>query len=376
MTSVRTASDRSIRVEGRHQMTQQTGPSSPTTTSAVVAPKPLTSRGATNEPMPTPRAPRLSSTPKTRAATLSGTIRATSVKAVTSTMALPMPITPAATSATAYTCQKPHHGQRHPPQAHRDRQPPHHRPAADEHRRDDGAGDERADADGALDHADAGLPAVEQVDRDHHDEHGERAADQRLQHHEEEDRADTGVAAHGLHALAHLGDEVRPAAARVVEPLVLQTQHQHRRQHPAAPANVNTDARSETSTRSAATNGPRITLTESSTPAHHVDRGELLGRPAEQRHQRGVARAVRRERDGRHDRERVDDPVRPAGDQDRRRQQGGQAADRRWSRTAPAREGAGRRTSPRPARRSLRAPGGADRPGPPPPRRRRRRPPG
>ena len=53
-----------------------------------------------SEPRPTARAPALSRTPKTRASTASGTIRAIRVNAVTSTRALPTPITPAASSAT------------------------------------------------------------------------------------------------------------------------------------------------------------------------------------------------------------------------------------------------------------------------------------
>ena len=128
----------------------------------------------------------------------------------------------------------------------------------------------------------------------------------------------------------------------VVEPLVLQAQHQHRRHHPGRPGEREhrrqvRDLDQQRRHERAEDHAHRVEHA-----AHHVDRGELLGRPAEQRHQRGVARAVRREGDRRHDRERVDDPVRPAGDQDRRRQQGGQAADRRWSRRAPARGGAGR----------------------------------
>ena len=61
---------------------------------------------------------------------------------------------------------QPHHRQRQPPQADRDRQPPQHGPAADQQGRQRRAGDEGPDAHGALDHADAGLAAVEQVDRD------------------------------------------------------------------------------------------------------------------------------------------------------------------------------------------------------------------
>ena len=49
----------------------------------------------------------LSSTPKTRASTALGTIRAIRVNAVTSTRALPTPMTPAASSATAYGGSRP-----------------------------------------------------------------------------------------------------------------------------------------------------------------------------------------------------------------------------------------------------------------------------
>ena len=89
MSSVRTATDRSIAMSRRHQSRHTTGVTAPTVSKAPRVPSKEISSGATIYPMPTANAPTLSRTPNTRARTTLGTIRAMSVNAVTSTSALP-----------------------------------------------------------------------------------------------------------------------------------------------------------------------------------------------------------------------------------------------------------------------------------------------
>ena len=232
MASVRTASERSIDGRGPPPEHGSRPAPPPHETSAARRRGSSPAGGPAASPGRRASAPRLSSTPNTRASTWSGTIRAISVNAVTSTMALPTPMTPAATSATAYSCHRPITPMRHAPQHDGDRQPAGHRAAADQ-QGGQGAADEGADAHRALDHPDAGLATVQQVDRDDHDQHGERPADHRLQHHEDEDGRHAAVAAHGVQPLAHLADQVDPPGRRVVEPLVRQTQHQDGRDQAA-----------------------------------------------------------------------------------------------------------------------------------------------
>ena len=100
MASDRTATVASIAVSRRHQRPPTTGATTPKAIKAPRGPTSAISRGTAREPIPTEKAPKLSSTPKTRAIRASGTIRARRVKAVTSTTALPTPITHAAAKAT------------------------------------------------------------------------------------------------------------------------------------------------------------------------------------------------------------------------------------------------------------------------------------
>ena len=99
-------------------------------------------------------------------------------------------------------------GERHAPQDDPHAEPARHRPAPDEPRGGDRAG-QRPDAHRALQPAHPRLSEMQQVDRDHHDEDGERAPDGGLQRHEPHDQRDVRVIARRAQPVEHLRDKTR-----------------------------------------------------------------------------------------------------------------------------------------------------------------------
>ena len=191
-----------------------TGATEPTPTRAASAPTVSTSSGPASEPRPTAQRAEALQHAEGPGQHVSGTIRATSVNAVTSTIALPTPITPAASQHDGVLLQQPHHTDRRAPQHDGDREPAGHRPAADQ-QGGQGAADEGTDAHRALDHARRRTHPASSRSIDTTTTSTVNAPRiTALQHHEEEDSRDAAVPPDCVQPLAHLGDQfARPAAA-------------------------------------------------------------------------------------------------------------------------------------------------------------------
>ena len=186
------STDRSRPRSRRHDATASTGHTSPITISAVWTPNHSTIDDATTAPIPMNTATRLSSTPKTRASTSSGAILAISVNPARSTRALPTPMKASRPSAAACWGNDGDEGERKSPQADPDGEPGAQSPRPDEERRRERP-EHRAHPDRGHQGADARLAGAQQLDRDHHGEHGERAPRQGLRRRETEDEGQVAV---------------------------------------------------------------------------------------------------------------------------------------------------------------------------------------
>ena len=112
--------------------------------------------------------------PNARPSFSSGTARCVSVMKETSPTALPTPTSAIATSATAGSASSATSTNGAP---HRSMEPANQagEPLAPDQRRGDQPAEDAADADGAVEDADPRLPLVGQVERDHDDQHQQRA---------------------------------------------------------------------------------------------------------------------------------------------------------------------------------------------------------
>ena len=239
--------------------------------------------------------------------------------------------------------QQPHQRQRQAPEDDGDAEPPRHRPAADQQRAGH-APDQRADADGSLDHADARLATLEEVDRDDHDEDAERSPDHRLEHHEPEHHVDAVVGADAGETVPDVGEEGTSGTGGARHPRVVQPDQERSRDQPAGTGEHEhgghvVDGHQQRRHQRADDHAERVQ------PAtQDVHRRELVGGAAEQGHQGRVARPVRREGDSW-----TRSPGRRPPRWDRRRPgparlRAWPAPGPGWTRPAAAPEGPGRRT--------------------------------
>ena len=100
------------------------------------------------------------------------------------------------------------HGERHAEQHDADPEVRGEPAAGREHERHE-ASHEASDPERRAQVADAGVARVDQLERDEHDEHVERAGDERLRGVEARHRRHVAIAGDGAHALAQLGDRSR-----------------------------------------------------------------------------------------------------------------------------------------------------------------------
>ena len=218
-----------------------------------------------------------------------------------------------------------HHCQRHAPQGDPDRQPPSH-PAAPHQRGAGDAADDRTDAHGPLEHAHGRVVPPEQVDGQDDDEHAERATDRRLQRNEADDDRHPVVRPDRMQPFPDLADEVSLGAILDREALVAQPEQQRRREQAAGSGEDEDRRHVGDGHEDGGDQRPDNDTERVERAAGDVDGRQLLRRTAQRRHQCRVTGPERRERDGGHDRQQVDDRRGPAPHQHRAGRQGGDAA--------------------------------------------------
>ena len=285
------------------------------------------------------RCSRPSSAPSARPSTASGTARCMIVSALTSTIELPIPSTPSATTAITANGSPPRTSERQPEEREPDGEVPRQPSPRREDERDEAA-DEPADADGGVEEPDTRRVEVEQLERRDDDEHVERARDERLRRIEADERPEVGSRAivaiparmPARPRLGVAGGARRPLARRARD------RGARRRgaadQRNVAPFAAKTTAGSLTASRRPPSAGPRNVPTLSIVLEATFAAVSSAGERDERRQERRLRRPEDRAGDRRQGDERVDDRRRPVGGDHARPRRSSARSGRRRSRSS------------------------------------------